>query len=308
MQHKKIEITIVNGFLGSGKTTFLNYYIKKVLEQHEHVALIVNEFGDFDVDGHILDGVETSISMLQGCVCCDLQEDLVAQLQQLYQQGMTQVIIEATGIANPVDILLACQDPLIVQLFEVPKIITIVDSQRFLTRGTLTVQTQNLMHTQIAMSQQVILNKIDLVENNEIQTQLIEDVRQLAPQSFVATAIHGRIKEVITQGKDGACQQQNRDIQKGHAHYDTVTYHFTHPISRAMFIDFILNIPDSVLRMKGYIQLRETPNETYLFQYAGELPSFESLGNVNIPTSLVMIGEHLDKPRLRNKLDVLQFS
>lgn len=62
------------------------------------------------------------------------------------------------------------------------------------------------------------------------------------------------------------------------------------------------------MRLKGYIRLREQPDEIFLIQYSEGLPSIESVGHLTIPTSIVIIGEQLDKAMLRNQLDMLQFT
>lgn len=306
MDNKKILITLVCGFLGSGKTTFLNQYMSKILKDNEKVALIVNEFGDFDVDGHILGETALSVSMLQGCICCDLQDDLVMQLQQLAQQDVEHVVIEATGVANPIEMLSACQDPLIAHLFARPITITLVDSVRLLQQETLSEATQMLMYDQIRASQQVLLNKIDLLESQNQRDEVVQQVAELAPYSQIVLATYGEVQEIVQQGS-AVRREQTVSSAQPHVHYDTLSYHFTHPVSREQLIQFILNVPDHVLRMKGYIQFRDQPNETFLLQYASGLPSLESVGEINLPTTLVIIGEHLDKPALKNKLELLQF-
>ncbi|MCS4486446.1 CobW family GTP-binding protein [Staphylococcus americanisciuri] len=306
MKNEKIEVTLVTGFLGSGKTTFLNQYMNEVLDENNKVALIVNEFGDFDVDGHLLEKTPLSLTMLQGCICCDLQDDLVMQLQQLAQQNVTHVVIEATGIANPIEMIAACQDPLIARQYTYPTIITIVDSVRFAQRETLSEATRTLMIDQIRASQYILLNKIDLLDTSEMQEKVVQDVTQFAPHSTIEWAKHGVVQKTV---KTATHMNQIEHMQRKqlHAHYDTISYHFTYPISREQFIQFILNVPESVLRMKGYVQFRDVPNELFLVQYAGGLPSLESVGNLALPTTVVIIGERLDKPALKNKLELLQF-
>lgn len=77
IKQPKTPITIVTGFLGSGKTTFLSNYVKYLLRKNENPSIIVNEYGNLDVDSAALsDDVEVA-SILNGCVCCDLQQDLI---------------------------------------------------------------------------------------------------------------------------------------------------------------------------------------------------------------------------------------
>lgn len=306
MDNKKIKITIVSGFLGSGKTTFLNQYMNKIFEESNQVALIVNEFGRFDVDSHIMNQTALSVSMLQGCICCDLQDDLVMQLHQLSKQEVQHVVIEATGIANPIELLSACQDPIISNVYEAPLVITIVDSKRLLQNEN-TEATETLMDDQIRASHRLILNKIDLLNSDEALQEVIQYVSQIAPHSQIDLAIYGEAKESVKHGQ-ATIDKVNLSTSHPHTHYEVLSYDFTHPISHEQLVQFILNMPDSILRMKGYVQFREFPNEIYLLQYSGGLPALESMGDMKLPTTVVLIGEKLDKPALKNKLELLQFS
>ncbi|WP_262605933.1 MULTISPECIES: CobW family GTP-binding protein [unclassified Staphylococcus] len=295
----------MSGFLGSGKTTFLNQYMNKIFEESNQVALIVNEFGRFDVDSHIMNQTALSVSMLQGCICCDLQDDLVMQLHQLSKQEVQHVVIEATGIANPIELLSACQDPIISNVYEAPLVITIVDSKRLLQNEN-TEATETLMDDQIRASHRLILNKIDLLNSDEARQEVIQYVSQLAPYSQIDLAIYGEVKESVKHGQ-ATIDKVNLSTSHPHTHYEVLSYDFTHPISHEQLVQFILNMPDSILRMKGYVQFREFPNEIYLLQYSGGLPALESMGDMKLPTTVVLIGEKLDKPALKNKLELLQF-
>ena len=169
-KNKKISITIINGFLGSGKTTFLNNYIHQLLKKDKKITIIMNEFGSFDVDSLLIEEDITVKSLINGCVCCDLNNDLVLQLQSLIKEGESQhILIESTGIAHPLEVFAACQDPTIVNDVEIPKIIGLVDALRFNNRMKYTVETNELMKEQIKYSDIIILNKMDLVTQVELE-------------------------------------------------------------------------------------------------------------------------------------------
>lgn len=309
MFKNQIEIILINGFLGSGKTTFLKHYMTSLLKKDEKVALIVNEFEDFDVDSHILDQYDIQLSMTQGCICCDLQQDLVAQIYQLVQQNVDRIVIEATGIANPIDIIMACQDSSLEGIVRYPEAICIVDSLRFLSRHTLTTQTEQLMEDQIRASQCIMINKVDqLVDDAQCQ-KVIEEVRKISPNCAISLTQFGEIQQSIDNGEMGQLQKVTSDHRHhAHAQYQCLKYAFENPINQDEFVKFILNLPDNILRLKGFVTFRNMPNETILVQFANQVPLFDTVGQTDKPRTIVIIGEHLDTAKLRNQLDMLQFS
>ena len=108
---KIIPITVLTGFLGSGKTTLLSEFVRS--ENVNDVAFIINEFGEVGLDHHLIDSTDETILELQnGCICCTIQEDLKSTLLSLLtkmEKGLirkfNRVIIETTGLADPVPII-----------------------------------------------------------------------------------------------------------------------------------------------------------------------------------------------------------
>ena len=96
--------TILTGYLGSGKTTFVNYLLK---ESHGHkFAIIENEFGEVGIDdGLVLQTEEEVIEMMNGCICCTLRDDLLAEVRRLAEEKrFDYLLIESTGISEPLPI------------------------------------------------------------------------------------------------------------------------------------------------------------------------------------------------------------
>ena len=177
-KNEKLKITIVSGFLGSGKTTFLTHYINELLKIDEKITVIMNEFGSFDVDGNHLSELVKVNPLLNGCVCCDMKSDLVQQIEMLSHNHETDhIIIEATGIAHPIELIMACQDPRIVQFVERPHVVSIVDALRFLQRQQYTDSTKRLMEEQLEVSDVLVVNKLDLIsveDRDALKNQLNE--------------------------------------------------------------------------------------------------------------------------------------
>ncbi|SUK17027.1 cobalamin synthesis protein/P47K family protein [Staphylococcus agnetis] len=306
MLNNKTKVTIVNGFLGSGKTTFLSNYMPQILKNDEKVALIVNEFGNFDMDSELLNHIDTKVSLMHGCVCCDLQTELVSTIHHLIIHNQVEhIVIEATGIANPIDMLMACEDPIISQRVQSPHVITIVSASDICRKASFSQAKQQLIEDQMRASHHIIINKIDLLDNAEQLTEAVKAVRKYAPHSQIISTSYGQLSQVLSY--DNTTQKMPAQTT-GHPTFQSMTYTFQGPIAQDAFIEFILKLPETIHRAKGFIRFRAEPQETIVFQFAQPVPSLEKIGESDVPLSIVLIGEHLDKAQLRNQLDMLQFS
>jgi len=305
IKNQKTSITVITGFLGSGKTTFLSKYIKYLQKNNENPAVIVNEYGNLDIDSHAISNDIEVVSILNGCVCCDLQLDLIKQLKHFLSKSATRhIIIEATGLAHPIDIIAACQDPEIVEQVSPPTVIGLVDGPRFLNRGQYTKHTIQLMEEQLAVCHAIVMNKMDLIDHNkQVMDMAVNEINPTASKYFTTYANLSMDNIHITSDNSGVKAST-------HAHHhgiNSVNYHFSGPINRQLFYQFILLLPDNFLRLKGYVKFRDMPNDIYEFQYAFGLPDYQIVDEA-LPLTLVIIGEQLDENKLRNQLDMLQFT
>ncbi|HDG5440403.1 TPA: GTP-binding protein [Staphylococcus aureus] len=302
---EKIRISIINGFLGSGKTTLLTHYISELLKNDEKIKIIMNEFGTFDIDSNSISKEIEVHSLINGCVCCDLKQELVYELKAIALKGdVNHVIIEATGIAHSLELLVACQDPQIVNFFEKPIIYGVLDATRFLERHQYTENTVSLMEDQLKLSDMIIINKIDLVTDDSLE-KIDKQLSIICASIPTYKTTYGQVslEELDLPGKD-------REISSHHHHHHgikSMTYTFTGPIDRQLFYQFIMKLPESVLRLKGYVSFRDQPNAIYEFQYAYGLPDYGIIG-MHLPLTIVIIGETLDTNHIRNQLDMLQFT
>ena len=168
----KIPVTILTGYLGAGKTTLLNRILTE--KHHQKIAVIVNEYGEVGIDNQlVVDADEEILEMNNGCICCTVRGDLIRILRTLVfsmEQGKVKfdrVLIETTGLADPAPVAQTFfMDELLSEKFEVDSIITVVDSKHVSKH----LDGHDEAQEQIAFADVIILNKTDLVSNDDLQS------------------------------------------------------------------------------------------------------------------------------------------
>lgn len=184
----KIPITLITGFLGSGKTSFLSEYLNQI--DHQGVALIINEIGQAALDQRILSVQYCGEKMLYlnaGCVCCnkrmDLVESLKAMLNNYEWRGeiLKHIIIETTGLANPAPILWTIlSDTFLGAHFEIQSVVACVDALN--ARMHLT---NNEAKEQIVFADSVLLTKTDLQNDSVALIKLKERLQSINPSAEI---------------------------------------------------------------------------------------------------------------------------
>ncbi|KAF6560071.1 GTP-binding protein [Paenibacillus sp. EKM202P] len=172
-QDPRIPVTIITGFLGAGKTTLLNHILKA--DHGYKIAVIVNEFGEVGIDNElIVESGEEIIEMNNGCICCTVRSDLVDIMKSLLHRKFAEtpthveydrIVVETTGLADPGPVIQTfLAEPLISNFFKIDAVITVVDAkhaEHHLDNGYEAKE-------QVAFADVILLNKIDLVEKEDI--------------------------------------------------------------------------------------------------------------------------------------------
>ena len=164
--NKQVPVTVLTGFLGAGKTTLLN---RILTEQHgRKYAVIVNEFGEQGIDNDlVVDADEEVFEMNNGCICCTVRGDLIRILSGLMKRAdkLDAIIVETTGLADPAPVaqtFFVDQD--VADRTKLDAIVTVADAVHLSSQ----IGEHHEAEEQIAFADVVLLNKIDLVKDKEI--------------------------------------------------------------------------------------------------------------------------------------------
>jgi G3E family GTPase len=157
----KVPVTVVTGFLGSGKTTLINHILQG---QHgKKIAVIVNEFGEIGIDGQLMisEQDEQLVEFNNGCLCCTVRGDLVRTLEDLAQRAdLDAVLVETTGLADPAPVastFIVADE--IKSKFSLDAFVTVVDARNLHQN----LQDSHEAQEQISFADIILINKTDLV-------------------------------------------------------------------------------------------------------------------------------------------------
>jgi G3E family GTPase len=163
---RRIPVTLVTGFLGSGKTTLINAALRS--KELAKTVVVVNEFGEVGLDHQLFASSSDSVVVLEnGCLCCTVRSDLVGTLNSLYharQAGevptFDNVVIETSGLAEPGPVLQAfLSEPTLDGLYRVASVLTLVDAVNW--SGTSEAHEESIR--QVALADQIRITKLDMV-------------------------------------------------------------------------------------------------------------------------------------------------
>lgn len=313
------RLVVLNGFLGSGKTSFLNQFIEFHLSHDQLVAVIQNEIGETGVDANLLEGEESVLALDAGCVCCTLAGGLTRGLRQLTETLSPEIIaLETTGLANPMNMVDELRE--ISDLAELAAIVAVVDAARFQE----TLAASEIAAEQIRAADIVVLNKCDLVDE-ATRRDIEKEIRCRNPHAQIVLAEHGRVhpslfvnlmsrhvgKEERPEETCCCCGHHHNHAHEGHhehhhglTHMDegfaALRFKLAPEVDREEIMALLQKSPAGVMRIKGIARVKGEEGAQIIQYVPGQADCEPAARETKEAPFLLIIGRDLDAAALRN--------
>jgi G3E family GTPase len=249
----RTPVTLVSGFLGAGKTTL----IRRILHEARgsSIAVLVNDFGALEVDAQLIGSVTDDVlSLKNGCICCSVQADLVAQVHRLVTDASyDHIVVEASGLAEPGNIVRALGYPELRPRIYVSAVVTLVDCESF---GDLDGRARYLAGEQVAAADVVLLNKTDLVRPDRVAA---IETRWACPGLTFVSCRHAEVPlDLIFADRarsDGVFETTPGPEKSAAAAFEARVWRPSGPVDLARLRGAFAELPAGVIRSKGHLAL-----------------------------------------------------
>lgn len=317
LMNKPVEVYILSGFLGSGKTTVLKRIVDECKNRDQKLGIILNELGDTNVENHLFEN-EKMYELLNGCICCSIQDDLKITLNQFVENPVDVLLIEGTGVANPNEIVEALATPEFIDRFSLLSIISLVDASNYLDYQSIfssSKEIRTLLKEQITSASLIILNKTDLVSekklekiNSQISKLITHDVPVVKSSFGEVSAdvlLQTRIRtlnlsqETKTCGCSSTCDHDHAHDHVNHAAIKAIKLEDLPVVEKKEFEKWLKGLPNDVLRGKGIIQFKGD-SALYSFQFASKKLAVDKVeGTTSQKPIMILIGNSLNIEEIR---------
>jgi G3E family GTPase len=324
----RLPVTVVTGFLGSGKTTLIKHILAS--QQGLRIGVIVNELSELGIDGELIVSADADMVELEnGCICCSINNDFLDAIFRVLNRDrrLDYLVVETSGVSDPLPVVLTFLRSELRDRVRVDSIITVADAANFcLDRFESKAACNQLCHADV-----VLLNKCDLVGADELGT--VEDaIRGINPQARMLRTTQCRVALplilsvglfqsdrffAVSAPESPEALDVNQETDQLHARhrhaadcdhlsadgFEALSFQSERPFAVQKFQDFLEQLPHDVYRAKGLIWIAESDKRYVFHLVARRFCLDEDARDGEKTNKLVLIGRNLDRAELRSRLE-----
>lgn len=267
--------------------------LRRLLERAgRDTGVLVNDFGALGIDAALLPPEPLVIALAEGCVCCQLQDDLLGGLLALLEFPLQRIIIEPSGLADPAGIIETLVLPDLTARVQLEAVIAVADAVHWDQWAALD---PDLLHAQLAFAGTVLLNKWDVALPVQ-RTAVAKAARLLASSARIAPSVQGALP---VNWQPGAASISAAPAPAGlQSTVHAVTISWSAPAVREAIAVWLAALPEPVWRIKGFVPAVE-PGRWWLIQGVhGDRRVYPWPGPVAVPPGLVCIGPSVGRLNL----------
>ena len=289
-----IPIILIGGYLGSGKTTYLNNLLSEA--DGRKLAILVNDFGAINIDANLIEGsVDDVVALQNGCICCSMASGMQSAILKVIKREVKPeaIVIEASGVANPGEIAKVLSDDAMRPYASLELVISMLDCENIASYKPTEL---SLIREQLRFSGIVMLTKMQGAsdENIELAMKSIWDTNPGAViiedyQKILNLDLLLGTKRVNIDVDDTALSNVNTNANEL---FRSWNYRNSQPMSEAAFQKILNDLPTETVRGKGFVYLNDYPEVRFEFQMVGKSAQVQpkgDWGSINPNTNIVFI-------------------
>jgi G3E family GTPase len=311
-----VPITILTGFLGAGKTTLLS----RILTGNHglKVGVLVNDFGSINIDAELVVGIKDNVvSLANGCVCCQIRDDLVESVVALLASRETPVeyiLLEASGVADPAGIFVTFNDPNLRDRIRLDSVICVVDAEQVFAHPEYP-PLMDLKLQQIGFSDMLVLNKVDLAGPEQVakvkswlddhfnRLRIIEtNFCEVPYEILLGVGRFDPARAALNPPAEHACgdpachdhaHDHDTELQNHSKVFSTWSFETAQPLALEAVRETLRKLPGNIYRAKGFVHSSDAPNRRAVLQVVGrrvDISVQEEWGERAPRTQIVAIG------------------